>query len=182
VEPLAADERIDPDTEHILEKVFKTGMMENTFLSVKNRSKTITAEIEVPESGANGTLIAQGERFGGWSLYVKDGAPCYDYNFLGLQRGSIVSNKKLSPGKATVRFDFAYAGGGPGKGGKGKLYVNDEKVAEGKIAHTQAAIFSADETADVGIDLDTPVVETIGSKHKSRFTGKIPKLTVEVKH
>jgi len=158
-----------------------TGMMENTFLSVKNRSKTVTAEIEVPESGANGTLIAQGGRFGGWSLYVKDGKPGYDYNFLGLQRSSIASNKQLAPGKATVRFEFAYAGGGPGKGGKGTLYINDEKVAEGDIAHTQAAIFSADETADVGIDLGTPVVETVGCEEKSKFNGKIPKLTVEVK-
>jgi arylsulfatase len=158
-----------------------TGMMENTFISVKNRSKTITAEIEVPESGANGTLIAQGGRFGGWSLYIKDGVPGYDYNFLGLQRSSIVADKKIAPGKATVRFEFEYAGGGPGKGGKGSLHVNGEKVAEGEIVHTQAAIFSADETADVGIDLGTPVVETIGSEHKSKFTGKIPKLTVEVK-
>lgn len=158
-----------------------TGMMENTFLNVKNKSKTITAEIEVPESGANGTLIAQGGRFGGWSLYVKDGAPCYDYNFLGLQRSSVTSTKKLAPGKATVRFEFAYAGGGPGKGGKGTIYVNDEKVGEGDIAHTQAAIFSADETADIGIDLGTPVVESIGSEAKSKFRGKIPKLTIEVK-
>ena len=158
-----------------------TGMMENTFLSVKNKSKTITAEIEVPASGANGTLIAQGGRFGGWSLYVKDGKPGYDYNFLGLQRSSIVADKKLAPGKATVRFEFTYAGGGPGKGGKGEIFVNDEKVAEGDILHTQAAIFSADETADVGIDLGTPVVEAVGCEHKSRFNGKIPRLTVEVK-
>jgi arylsulfatase len=157
-----------------------TGMMENTFLSVKNRSKTITAEIEVPASGANGTLIAQGGRFGGWSLYVKDGIPGYDYNFLGLQRSSVVATRKLAPGKATVRFEFAYTGGGPGKGGRGTLYVNDEKVAEGDITHTQAAIFSADETADVGIDLGTPVVESIGSDRKSKFTGKIPRLTIEV--
>ena len=63
-----------------------TGMMENVFINVKNKSKTITAEVEVPKGGANGTVIAQGGRFGGWSLYVKDGVPAYDYNFLGLQR------------------------------------------------------------------------------------------------
>jgi arylsulfatase A-like enzyme len=158
-----------------------TGMMENTFLDVKNKSKTVTAEIVVPDSGANGTLIAQGGRFGGWSLYVKDGAPGYDYNFLGLQRSSVLSTKKLAPGRATVRFEFAYAGGGPGKGGKGTIFINDEKVAEGEITHTQAAIFSADETADVGIDLGTPVVEAIGAEQKSKFTGRIPKLKVEVK-
>lgn len=158
-----------------------TGMMENVFLSVKNRSKIVTAEIEIPEGGGNGTLIAQGGRFGGWSLYLKDGVPGYDYNFLGLQRSSIVGTEKLPAGKATVRFEFDYAGGGPGKGGTGTLYVNDAKVAEGEIAHTQAAIFSADETADVGIDLGTPVVETIGAEDASRFNGRIPKLVVEVK-
>lgn len=158
-----------------------TGMMENTFLDVKNKSKTITAEIEVPESGANGTLIAQGGRFGGWSLYTKDGALGYDYNFLGLQRSSVVSETKLKPGKATVRFEFDYAGPGMGKGGKGTLFVNDEKVAEGEISHTQGMIFSADETADVGIDLGTPVVETVGCEEKSKFTGRIPKITIEVR-
>jgi arylsulfatase len=158
-----------------------TGMLENVFINVKNRSKTITAEVEVPKGGANGTVIAQGGRFGGWSLYVKNGVPAYDYNFLGLQRTSISGKKPLAQGKATIRFDFAYDGSGPGKGGMGALFVNNEKVAEGRIAHTQAGIFSADETADVGIDLGTPVVESIGAEAKSRFTGRIPKLTVEGK-
>jgi arylsulfatase len=158
-----------------------TGMMENVFLNVKNKSKTITAEIEVPASGANGTILAQGGRFGGWSLYVKESMPAYDYNFLGLQRSSVAATKPLAPGKATIRFEFAYDGGGLGKGGKGTLYVNDAKVAEGRIEHTQPMIFSADETADVGIDLGTPVVEAIGSEARSRFTGRIPKVTVEVK-
>jgi arylsulfatase len=159
-----------------------TGMMENVFISVKNKSKTITAEVEVPEGGANGTIIAQGGRFGGWSLYVKDGVPGYDYNFLGMQRSSVVGTGKLPPGKATIRFDFAYDGGGPGKGGVGTLFVNDQQVARGRIEHTQAAIFSADETADVGIDLGTPVVEAIGSEARSRFTGRIPQVRVEVRN
>jgi arylsulfatase A-like enzyme len=158
-----------------------TGMMEAVFPNVKNRSKTITAEIEVPASGGNGTVIAQGGRFGGWSLYVKDGMPGYDYNFLGLQRTTIASTKKLGAGKAEVRFQFDYDGGGPAKGGKGTLFVNGEKVAEGRIPATQPGLFSADETADVGIDLGTPVVEAIGSEAKSRFNGRIPRVTVEVK-
>ncbi len=158
-----------------------TGMMEGVFLNVKNRSKTITAEIEVPQGGGNGTVLAQGGRFGGWSLYVKDGVPAYDYNFLGLQRTSIAASKPLAPGKATLKLDFAYDGGGPGKGGVGTLYVNGDKVAEGRIEHTQAGMFSADETADVGIDLGTPVVEAIGAEHASKFTGHIPKVTVEVR-
>jgi arylsulfatase A-like enzyme len=158
-----------------------TGMSENVFLNIKNKSKTITAEIEVPKGGANGALIVQGGRFGGWALYVKDGVPAYDYNFLGLERSTIAATTPLEPGKATIRFEFAYDGGGVGKGGKGTLFVNDKKVAEGRIERTQPMIFSADETADVGIDLATPVVETIGSEARSRFNGRISSVTVEVK-
>ena len=158
-----------------------TGMMEAVFINVKNRSKSITAEVDVPQGGGNGTILAQGGRFGGWSLYVKNGVPAYDYNFLGLQRHSIASSKPLAPGKHTIRFDFAYDGGGPAKGGTGTLLVDGEKVAEGRIPVTQPGMFSADETADVGIDLGTPVVEAIGAEAKSRFTGRIPKVTIDVK-
>jgi arylsulfatase len=159
-----------------------TGMSENAFLNLKNKSKSITAEIEVPEGVvANGAIIVQGGRFGGWGLYVHNGVPAYDYNFLGLERFTVAAKEKLTPGKSTIRFEFAYDGGGSGKGGTGSLYVNDKKVGEGRIGRTQPTIFSADETADVGIDLATPVVEVIGSERKSRFTGRIPKLTVEVK-
>jgi arylsulfatase len=157
-----------------------SGMSENVFLNVKNKSNTITAEIEVPEGRANGAILVQGGRFGGWALYVKNGVPAYDYNYLGLERTTISATKPLDPGKATIRFEFAYDGGGVGKGGTGTLFVNDEKVAEGRIERTQPMIFSADETADVGIDLGTPVVETIGSESASRFTGRIPSVTIEV--
>jgi arylsulfatase len=157
------------------------GMMEGVFINVKNTSKTITAEVEVPAGGANGTILAQGGRFGGWSLYVKDGVPAYDYNYLGLQRTTIAAADALAPGKATITFDFAYDGPGLGKGGRGTLYVNGGKVAEGRIERTQFAVFSADETADVGIDLGTPVVEAIGAEARSRFTGRIPRVTVEVR-
>jgi len=159
-----------------------TGMTENVFINIKNRSKTITAEVEVLEGvKANGAIIVQGGRFGGWALYVKDGVPAYDYNFLGMQRFTVSGKEKSGPGKHTIRFEFDYDGGGLAKGGLGKLFVDDKKVAEGRIERTQPMIFSADETADVGIDLATPVVESIGSEAKSRFTGKIPGVTVEVK-
>jgi arylsulfatase len=158
-----------------------TGMMEGVFLNIKNKSKTITAEVEVPAGGGNGTIIVQGGRFGGWSLYVKDGIPAYDYNFCGIQRTTIAGTKPLPPGKSTIRFDFAYEGPGLGKGGLGTLAVNGEKVAQGRIERTEPGWFSADETADVGIDLASPVVETIGSWSKSRFTGHIPKVTVEIR-
>lgn len=157
-----------------------TGMTENVFLNIKNRSKTVTAEVEVPEDGGNGAIVVQGGRFGGWALYVKDGVPGYDYNFVGLQRFRIAAKEKLKPGKSTIRFEFDYDGGGIAKGGNGTLYVNDKKVAEGRIDRTQPMIFSADETGDVGIDLATPVVEEIGAEAKSRFTGKINKVTIEV--
>ena len=158
-----------------------TGMMENVFLNVKNKSKTITAELEVPAGGGNGAILVQGGRFGGWSLYVKDGRPGYDYNFLGLKRYSVAAAEPLPAGKVTLKFDFAYDGGGMGKGGTGTLFVNGRQVAQGRIEHTQPMIFSADETADVGIDLGTPVVEAVGAEKRSKFTGRIPKVTVEVR-
>ena len=158
-----------------------SGMTENTFLNIKNKSKTITAEVEVGKDGGNGIVICQGGRFGGWALYVKDGVLGYDYNFLGLQRFTVTSDKKLPIGVSNIRFEFDYDGGGLGKGGNGTLYINNEKVGEGRIEHTQAVVFSADETADVGIDLATPVVETIGAERESRFTGYVNEVTVEVK-
>jgi len=159
-----------------------TGLSENVFLNVKNKSKTITADIEIPEGVTpNGTLIAQGGRFGGWSLYVQDGVPAYRYNYLGMEQFSIAATEKLPPGKSTLRFEFAYDGGGLGQGGTGTLFLNDQQVAAGKIPRTQAMIFSADETADIGIDLATPVVETIGAEHKSKFNGRLPKITIEIK-
>jgi arylsulfatase A-like enzyme len=159
-----------------------TGMTENVFLNIKNKSKTITAEIEIPQDTvANGTILVQGGRFGGWALYVKDGVPAYDYNFLGLNSTTIAATDTLKPGKSTIRLVFAYDGGGVGKGGMATLYVNDKKVGEGRIERTQPMIFSADETADVGIDLATPVVAAIGSGSKSKFTGKINTVVVSVK-
>jgi arylsulfatase len=157
------------------------GMQENVFLNVKNKSVKISADVEVPAAGANGTVIAQGGRFGGWSLYVKDGKPAYDYNVLGMERFTIASTKPLAPGKATLEFDFAYDGGGLGKGGTGTLSVNGQQVATGRIERTQPFVFSVDDTADVGIDLGTPVVERVGAGRRSRFTGRIPKLTLEVR-
>jgi arylsulfatase len=159
-----------------------TGMTENVFINLKNKSKTLTAEVEIPDGAtANGIILAQGGRFGGWALYTKDGVPAYDYNFLGLERFTVAASEPLAPGKSSIRFEFDYDGGGPGKGGTGTLFVNDRKVGEGRIDRTQPAIFSADETADVGIDLATPVVEAIGAERASAFTGRIPKVIVEVK-
>jgi arylsulfatase A-like enzyme len=154
-------------------------MSENVFINIKNKSKTITADVDVPAGGGNGVILAQGGRFGGWSLYIKDGKPTYTYNFLGMQRFTIASSEVLPAGKSTVRFEFAYDGGGMGKGGQGNLLVNGKQVASGRIEHTQAIIFSADETADVGMDNATPVVEDYGL-HRGVFNGKVLKVNVEV--
>jgi len=154
------------------------GMSENVFINLKNKSHTITAEVQVPNK-ASGAILAQAGRFGGWSLYLKDGKPTYTYNWLGLQRYTVAANQALPAGKATIRFEFAYDGGGLGKGGLGTLFVNGKKVATGRIEKTQYAVFSADEGADVGADEGTPVTEAY--KVPFKFTGKIAKVTIELK-
>jgi arylsulfatase len=156
------------------------GLSENVFINVKNSSLNVTADVDVPQSKAQGVIIAQGGRFGGWSLYVKDGKPTYTYNYLGLQRYTVTSSQTLAPGKATIRFDFAYDGG-MGKGGGGTLSVNGQKVGEGRIEHTQCCIFSADEGTDVGVDDGTPVSEDYVAGEASKFSGKIAKVTIELK-
>jgi arylsulfatase len=155
-----------------------TGMSENVFINMKNRSHTITAEVEIPKQGANGVILAQGGRFGGWSFYVKDGKPTYIYNWLGLQPYTVAAEQAVPSGKATIRFEFVYDGGGPGKGGMGTLFVNGKKVAAAQIERTQCCAFSVDDLADVGADEGTPVTEAY--KVPFKFTGKIDKVTIEL--
>jgi arylsulfatase A-like enzyme len=155
------------------------GMMENVFINVKNRSLTITADIET-KGVSNGVLLCQGGRFGGWSLYVKDGKPVYDYNYLGLQHFIIRADKPLPAGASTIKLEFAYDGGKPGAGGTATLYVNGQKAAEGRIEKTEPNTFSADETADIGLDEGTPVSAEYG-EHNNKFTGKIKQIVVAVK-
>jgi arylsulfatase A-like enzyme len=155
------------------------GMSENTFMNIKNRSHTITAEVETKGANTNGVLLAQAGRFGGWSLYVKDGKPTYTYNWLGLKEFTVASTQALPAGKATVRFEFVYDGGGGGKGGKATISVNAQEVATGRIDATQANIFSADEGADVGSDEGTAVASAYSIPFK--FTGKIHRVTVDLK-
>jgi arylsulfatase len=154
------------------------GMSENVFINTKNKSHTITAEVVIPKNGANGVILAQAGRFGGWSLYLKDGKPTYTYNWLGLERYTVAATQAVAAGKATLRFDFAYDGGGLGKGGTGTIFVNGKQVASGRIERTQFAVFSADEGADVGADEGTPVTEDY--KVPFKFTGKIAKVTVDI--
>jgi arylsulfatase len=157
-----------------------TGMTENVFLNIKNRSLSITADVDVPEGGANGVLLAQGGRFGGWALYVKDGKPVYEYNFLGLHHFKIASDKALPAGKSTVRVNFDYDGGGIAKGGTATILVNGEKAGSGRVEHTQPIVFSADETAGVGVDDATPVSNDYKERDNA-FTGRILKVVIDVK-
>jgi arylsulfatase A-like enzyme len=155
------------------------GMTENVFINAKNRSHTITAEVTVPKGGAEGVILSQAGRFGGWSLYVKDGKPAYTYNYLGLSSDKIISPAALPEGKVTIRFEFAYDGGGLGKGGTGTIFVDEKKVAEGRIARTQGNIFSADEGADVGEDGETPVTDDY-EQGDNRFSGQIHKVAITI--
>ena len=155
-------------------------MSENVFINIKNRSFSINADVEVPQGGANGVILAQAGRFGGWSLYLKDGKPTYCYNFLGLQQYTVSAPQAVAAGKATVRMNFDYDGGGVGKGGTATLLVNGTQVASGRIERTQGMIFSADEGAGVGLDDATPVT-TDYKERDNGFTGKIVKVTVDVK-
>lgn len=158
------------------------GMMENTFINIKNKSFSITASLNIPKGGANGAILSQGGRFGGWSLYMKKGKPEFTYNFLGLERYVVSGSGKLAEGPVTVKLDFVYDGDGLGKGGKATIYVNEKAVANARVKKTQPNIFSADETADVGLDNQTPVALGIGyGPEETKFTGKIDKVIVELK-
>ena len=157
-----------------------TGMMENAFINVKNQSKTISADVDIPSKSANGVILAQGGRFGGWSLYVKDGRPAYTYNFVGLHEYTVKDTSKLLPGKATIGLEFSCDGNGRDKGGTATLYVNDKKVGSGRVEHTNPNVFSADDAADVGVDEGTNVSSAY-KQHKNTFTGKIEKVRIGTK-
>lgn len=153
------------------------GMGTDIFIDLRNKAYTMTAEVEVGANGS-GVIVCQGGRFGGLSLYVKDGKPAFSYNFLGLETTDIISNQVLKSGKYTIEYNFAYDGGGPGKGGVGTLTVDGAKVAEVRIEKTQAGIFSVDDLADVGMDEGTWVADYGNS---DKFNGKIKKVTVTTK-
>ena len=148
----------------------------------KNRSFTITAEVEIPDGGADGVIITQGGRFGGWALLLLDGKPEFDYAFSNHKEHKyrVAAKEKLAAGKHTLKFDFQYEGPGYGKGGIGTLSVDGKEVAQEKIDRTIPVRFSLDETMDVGMDTGTPVVEDYVKKMPFRFTGDLKKVIVEL--
>jgi arylsulfatase A-like enzyme len=154
------------------------GMKENAFINTKNSSYSITADVEVPTTEATGVILAQGGIHSGWTLYVKDGKPKFAYNYLG-NVTTIASTDSLPSGPVTVSYDFVYDGGKPGVGGTGTISINGEKAASGRIERTIPFIFGA-ETADVGMDLYTPVTSDY-KKGDNKFTGKINKVTIDLR-
>jgi arylsulfatase len=157
-----------------------TGLLENDFINIKDTSFEIVADIDSGSTPANGVIVSQGGAFGGWSLHVKDGTPIFVYNYLGIDRFTATANSKLPEGKSTLKMDFAYDGGKPGAGGTTTLYINGKSVGSAKIGQTQFAIFSADETASVGVDLETPVSDHY-DRASSKFTGSIDEVTINLK-
>jgi len=153
------------------------GMGSDIFISLFNTSYTITADVEV-SANANGVIVCQGGRFGGFSFYLREGKPVFTYNYLGLEQFQAISSQPLKPGKYTIAYDFKYDGGGAGKGGTGTVSVNGVKVAETRIAKTEPSIFSGDDMADVGVDEGTPVADYGPS---SKFNGNIHKVTINVR-
>jgi len=147
-------------------------LSENCVLNIKNKSHSVTAEIEVPETGAEGVIIAQGANIGGWSLYAKNGKLKYCYNVAGVNHYYVEAARTLPAGEHQVRMEFAYAGGGLGKGGQVTPYVDGEKVGEGAIPMTQAMVFSADDGCDVGEDSGAPVSQDYGSRGNA-FNGTV---------
>ena len=154
-------------------------MQENVIINTKNKSHSVTAEIEVPDSGAKGVIVAQGGSMGGWALYSHEGKLKYFYNFLGMVHTAVTATSKLPAGKHQVRMEFTYDGGGIGKGATVALYGDGKKVGEGRLERTTALFFSMDETTEVGCDVGEPVSPDYGPRGNA-FNGKVNWVQIDV--
>lgn len=181
-------DRVDPERAgrptlvHGTSQLFFPGMgrlSENSVLNIKNKSYAVTAEIDVPDAGASGVLIAQGGRFGGWSVFFHEGLLCYAYNLLGIQEFTTRSDTPIPSGSCQVRVEFTYDGGGLGKGGGVSLYHDGRSIGAGRVDATQAMIFSADETTDIGYESGTCVSSDYTAR-TSRFTGTLRWVQLDV--
>ena len=154
-------------------------LSEGSVISVKNRSHAVTAEVEVPEGGASGVIIAQGGAFGGWSLYAIAGTPRYCHNLLGLRRFVVAGTESIPPGRHQVRMEFAAAGQGLGIGGTVTLYIDGSAVGSGAVEATVPLLFSGDETTDIGSDLGTPVSDEYPARG-NEFSGTVRWVQIDV--
>lgn len=156
------------------------GILENTFLNVKNTSKTIVANVNL-KGNDKGVILCQGGKFGGWALYMNNGKPAYTYNYFGLERYTISSSKKITNPNAEIKLVFHYDGDGNGKGGIATIFIDGKEVAKGRVEKTQPAVFSADETADVGLDDATQVADLVFKDlNDSKFTGYVKNVTISI--
>ena len=140
-----------------------TGVPNSGAPSILNKSYTITAEVEIPAGGAEGMIVTDGGRFGGYGLFLSKGElgigrgkPVFLYNLLDLKR-TVWAGPELGAGKHTIVFDFKSDGPGLGKGGTGVLSVDGKEVARNSLEHTTPITFPEDETFDVGQDTRTGV-------------------------
>jgi arylsulfatase len=141
-------------------------------VNLANKSFAITAEIEVPKSGAEGVIAAVGGVTGGFSLYAKNGKPKWCYNFFGLEQTYIEGTKTIPPGRHQVRLQFAYAGGGIGKGGMYSLYVDGKKAGRARIEQTEPFAFG-EESLDLGHEAGSAVTSDYGPNGGSKFSGQV---------
>lgn len=147
---------------------------------ILNKSWTLTADIEVPEGGAEGMIVTHGGLVGGYGLYLRDGKPTFVYNYLALERPTIASETPLPSGKATVEIDFQYHGA-PGETGKGAtvvMKVNGAEVAKGELDSTIPIQISLGEGLDIGMDAGSTVDFTY--EPPFAFTGEIEKVTLDL--
>ena len=156
-------------------------LVEDSILSIKNVSSSVVAHVSLEEdTKVDGVIIAQGSRFGGWSLFVEDGYPTYTYNNLG-DLATFRSSEPLSAGNSEIRFEIDYDGGGAGKGAVTTLLVNGSVVSSGRLEATTPARFSIDEGTDVGMDRGSPVIKRqLNDRRFSAFNGTINKVTLEI--
>jgi arylsulfatase A-like enzyme len=147
---------------------------------IKNKSFRLTAEVEIPEGGAQGMLVTQGGRFSGYGLYLLDGRPVFLYNLAGVARYQVAGRDQLPAGKHTIVLDFKYDGGGIGKGGLATLTVDGRKAGEGCIERTLPFRISLDETLDIGEDTGTPVCEDYVKQMPFKFTGTLKQVVINL--
>jgi len=163
-------------------QLFFSGMgrlSENSVVNIKNKSFSVTANVTIPEDGAEGVIIAQGGRFGGWAVHVKDGRLKFTYNVLGVHVFPVTAEQPIPSGEHQLRMEFAYDGGGLAKGGSVSLFHDGNQVGDGRVELTQPMVFSADETTDIGRETGTTVSPDY-TPTTSRFTGKIQWVQVDL--
>ncbi|BEH79255.1 MULTISPECIES: arylsulfatase [Mycobacterium] len=148
-------------------------------LTIKNKSHSVTAEVEVPTGGASGVLITQGGSAGGWTLYAHEGGLKYCYNFLGIDHYMVAATKPIPTGKHQVRMEFGYDGGGLGRGGDVTLFYDGKAVGQGRVERTQPMAFSADEACDVGCDTGSPASPGYGPTGNA-FSGTIAWVQIDL--